>query len=462
MAHFDRLHRIAGHLLENGGPRSENEALGRQPTSASDSSNVGAGYSPTFPQTQDMSVFPPASHDMMFLDDLLSSEERKTRYAVREFMEKEVAPIIAQHWEKASFPHDLVPKLAKLNLGGGTLSGNGCAGHSIMQAAMTVVEMARVDASMSTFLMVHNSLCMLTIGLLGSQQQRAELLPSLAALKLIGAWGLTEPSNGSDASALQTTATPSRGGWLLNGRKRWIGNATFADVVVIWARNVESNQVNAFIVKKGTPGFVTTKIENKIALRCVQNADISMQDVWVPHSARLPGVNSFQDTNKVLAVSRIMVAWQPVGMAMGAYDMALRYVKQRKQFGVQLAAFQLTQDRLAKMLATTQAMTLMCWRLSKLSEESRMTHAMASNVKAWTTQAGREVVAMAREMLGGNGVVTDFLVAKQFCDMEAIYTYEGTVDVNRLVSGRDITGIAAFRAPIGRPNRKVETSEGAQ
>lgn len=419
------------------------------------------GYTATFPQAQDMSAFPPASHDLLFLDDLLSPEEKRTRYAVREFMETEVAPIIANHWENATFPHDLVPKLAKLNLGGATLKGHGCAGQSIMQAAMTVVEMARVDGSMSTFLMVHNSLCMLTIGLLGSEQQKAELLPSLAALRTVGAWGLTEPSNGSDASALQTTAQRSKGGWLLNGRKRWIGNATFADVVVIWARNLETKQVNAFVVKKGTPGFETTKIQNKIALRCVQNADINMRGVWVADSARLSGVNSFKDTNKVLAVSRIMVAWQPVGMAMGAYDMAARYVKQRRQFGSQLAAFQLTQDRLAKMLAHIQAMTLMCWRLSKLSEEGRMTHGMASNVKAWTTQAGREVVAMAREMLGGNGIVSDFLVAKQFCDMEAIYTYEGTVDVNRLVSGRDITGIAAFRAPAERKSRKVETSEGA-
>jgi acyl-CoA oxidase len=307
--------------------------------------------------------------------------------------------------------------------------------------------------------MVHNSLCMLTIGLLGSEEQKRELLPSLASLESIGAWGLTEPSNGSDASALQTTAAKAPGGWKLNGRKRWIGNATFADVVVIWARNLDTKQVNAFVVKKGTPGFTTTKIEAKISLRCVQNADIDMQDVFVADSARLTGVNSFQDTNKVLAVSRIMVAWQPVGMAMGAYDMCVRYLGQRKQFGAPLSSFQLSQDKLARMLANIQAMTLMCWRLSKLSEEGKMTHAMASNVKAWTTAQGREVVAMARELLGGNGIVSDFLVAKAFCDMEAIHTYEGTHQVNALVSGRDITGIAAFRAPAAR-KRPVATSEG--
>ncbi len=208
--------------------------------------------------------------------------------------EAEVAPIIAGYWERAEFPHEVVPKIAKLGLGGGTIKGFGCAGQSVVEAGLTCIELARVDGSMSTFLMVHNSLCMLTIDLLGSEEQKQQLLPDLAALKTIGAWGLTEPSNGSDASALQTTATKVDGGYELNGCKRWIGNATFADWVVIWARNNETNQVNAFVVKKGTKGFKTSKIENKIALRCVQNADIEMTQCFVPDSARLPGVNSFK------------------------------------------------------------------------------------------------------------------------------------------------------------------------
>ena len=207
-----------------------------------------------------------------------------------------MAPVIADYWERAEFPYELVPKIAKLGLGGGTIKGYGCAGQSVVEAGLTCIELARVDGSMSTFLMVHNSLCMLTIDLLGSEEQKQQLLPDLAALKTTGAWGLTEPSNGSDASALQTTATKVEGGYELSGCKRWIGNATFADWVVIWARNNETNQVNAFVVKKGTKGFKTTKIENKIALRCVQNADIMMTKCFVPDSARLPGVNSFKVT----------------------------------------------------------------------------------------------------------------------------------------------------------------------
>jgi acyl-CoA oxidase len=263
----------------------------------------------------------------------------------------------------------------------------------------------------------------------------------------VGCWALTEPSNGSDASALQTTARRVEGGWVLNGRKRWIGNATWADVAIIWARNSESNQVNAFIVRKGNPGYSATKMENKIALRCVQNGDIKLTDCFVPDSDRIPGVSSFNDTNKVLAISRIMVAWQPVGLALGAYDMCARYLQQRRQFGAPLASFQLMQEKLQRMLANIQAMWLMAYRLSKLYEAGKMTHEQASLVKAWNTLRGREVVSLGRELLGGNGILSDFLVAKAFADMEAYYSYEGTYEVNALVAGRGVTGISAIKPP---------------
>lgn len=302
-----------------------------------------------------------------------------------------------------------------------------------------------MDGSVSTFFLVHSFLATLTLGLLGSEAQKRELLPDLASLRKVGCWALTEPSNGSDASALTTTARRVPGGWALSGRKRWIGNATFADVAVVWARNEESGAVNAFIVRKGNPGFHCTKIEGKIALRCVQNGDIELREAFVPDADRLPGVNSFADTNRVLAISRVMVAWQPVGLALGAYDACARYVGQRRQFGAPLAAFQLVQEKLQRMLATSQAMWLMAWRLTRLHEAGGMTHEQASLVKAWTTARGREVVALGRELLGGNGIVADFLVAKAFCDAEAYYSYEGTYEVNALVAGRGITGLAAFR-----------------
>lgn len=220
----------------------------------------------------------------------------------------------------------------------------------------------------------------------------------------------------------------------------------------MWARSSETGQINAFIVRKGNPGFRATKIERKISLRCVQNADIHLVGAFVPDADRLPGVNSFADTAGVLAMSRCMVAWQPVGLVTGVYDMVLRYTSQRRQFGAPLASFQLVQERLSRMQATIQAMYLMCHRLSQLYDAGRMSHEQASLVKAWTTARAREVVALGRECLGGNGIVADFLVAKAFVDAEAYYTYEGTYDVNALVAARGQTGYAAFKT-AGRANK---------
>jgi len=235
------------------------------------------------------------------------------------------------------------------------------------------------------------------------------------------------------------------GGWHIDGQKRWIGNSTFADVLVVLARNADTKQLNGFIVKNGAPGLKATKIENKIGLRMVQNGDIVFNKVFVPEEDRLPGVNSFQDISKVLAISRIMVAWQPIGISMGVFDMCHRYLKERKQFGVPLAAFQLNQEKLVRMLGNIQSMLLVGWRLCKLYESGKMTPGHASLGKAWTSRTAREVVSLGRELLGGNGILADFLVAKAFCDLEPIYSYEGTYDINSLVTGREITGIASFK-----------------
>ncbi|KAM0948126.1 putative acyl-CoA oxidase [Dioscorea sansibarensis] len=407
-----------------------------------------------FPQATPASIFPPSASDYYQFDDLLSSEEQALRRKVREIMEKEIAPIMTTHWEKAEFPFHIIPKLASLKIAGGTIKGYGCPGLSLTGSAITMAEVARVDASCSTFILVHSSLAMLTIGLCGTEEQKQKYLPSLAELQTVACWGLTEPDYGSDASSLRTTATKVSGGWTLDGQKRWIGNSTFADVLVIFARNTETNQINGFIVKKGAPGLRATKIENKIGLRIVQNGDILLKKVFVPEEDRLPGVNSFQDTNKVLAVSRVMVAWQPIGISMGVFDMCHRYLKERKQFGAPLAAFQLNQEKLVRMLGNIQAMVLVGWRLCKLYESGKMTPGHASLGKGWISLKARETVSLGRELLGGNGILADFLVAKAFCDLEPIFSYEGTYDINSLVTGREITGIASFKpAALGRRSR---------
>lgn len=407
-----------------------------------------------FPQATSASLFPPAASDYYQLDDLLTPEEQAIRRKVRKVMEKEVAPVMTEYWEKAQFPFHVIPKLGSLKVAGGTIEGYGCPGLSITGSAIATAEIARVDASCSTFILVHSSLAMLTIALCGSEMQKEQLLPLLARLEKIGCWALTEPDYGSDASSLRTTATKVAGGWILDGQKRWIGNSTFADVLVVFARNTTTNQINGYIVKKDAPGLKATKIENKIGLRIVQNGDILLKKVFVPDEDRLPGVNSFKDTNKVLAVSRVMVAWQPIGISMGVFDMCHRYLKERKQFGAPLAAFQINQEKLVHMLGNIQAMTLVGWRLCKLYESGKMTPGHASMGKAWISLRARETVSLGRELLGGNGILADFLVAKAFCDLEPIFSYEGTYDINSLVTGREITGIASFKpAILGKSSR---------
>ncbi|OWM81745.1 hypothetical protein CDL15_Pgr007783 [Punica granatum] len=386
-----------------------------------------------FPQATPASIFPPCTSDYYHFDDLLTPEEQAIRM---------------KYWEKAEFPFDVVPKLGALRIAGGTIKGYGCPGLSITGSAISVAEVARVDASCSTFILVHSSLAMLTI-----EEQKNKYLPSLAELSTVACWALTEPDYGSDASALRTTATKVEGGWILEGQKRWIGNSTFADLLVIFARNTSTNQINGFIVKKDAPGLTVTKIENKIGLRIVQNGDIVMKNVFVPDDDRLPGVNSFQDTNKVLAVSRVMVAWQPIGISMGIYDICHRYLKERKQFGAPLAAFQVNQQKLVQILGNVQAMFLVGWRLCKLYEAGKMTPGQASLGKAWITKTARETAALGRELLGGNGILSDFLVAKAFCDLEPIYTYEGTYDINSLITGREVTGLASFKPAASRSQR---------
>ncbi|KAJ1396181.1 Acyl-CoA dehydrogenase, conserved site [Sesbania bispinosa] len=391
--------------------------------------------SAAFPQATPASTFPPCASDYFQIDDLLTPEEQAIK---------------KKYWEKAKFPFHVIPKLGALRVAGGTIKGYGCPGLSITGSAIAIAEVARVDASCSTFILVHSSLAMLTIALCGSEAQKQKYLPSLAQLQTIACWALTEPDYGSDASALKTTATKVEGGWILEGQKRWIGNSTFADLLVVFARNTTTNQINGYIVKKDAPGLTVTKIENKIGLRIVQNGDIVMRKVFVSDEDRIAGVDTFQDISKVLAVSRIMVAWQPIGISMGIYDVCHRYLKERKQFGALLAAFQINQQKLVQMLGNIQAMILVGWRLCKLYESGKMTPGHASLGKSWITLRARETAALGRELLGGNGILADFLVAKAFCDLEPIYTYEGTYDINTLITGREVTGFASFKPAAQR------------
>jgi glutaryl-CoA dehydrogenase len=386
-----------------------------------------------------------ATSDFYDLESVLCDRDRALVAEVRAFMREEVAPIINDYWSREEFPHQVFGRMAEIGMGGMALSGYGCAGRGVLVDGFVAMEMAAVDCSVATGLGVHNHLAMGAIHHCGSEEQKQEWLPRMARLQDIGAFGLTEPEVGSGvARGLQTTARRDGDTWVLNGSKRWIGNATFADVVVIWARDEADDQVKGFLVQKGTPGFHPTKMTHKIALRAVQSADIVLTGVEVPESRRLQNANTFMDTAGVLTQSRIAVAWEAVGCARGAYEIALRYAGERRQFGRPIAKFQLVQDLLARMLANIVASQCTALRLSQLAEAGAAGVQHASLAKAFCTARMRETTGWARELLAGNGILLEYNVARFVADSEAIYSYEGTREINSLIVGLAITGESAF------------------
>jgi glutaryl-CoA dehydrogenase len=389
----------------------------------------------------DINDLPYADGDFFAFEQLLTGKEQDRLADIRGFLSREVRPIAVDCWNRGEFPMELIPKLAEIDL----VSPVRRQGYSNVFAGLVHAEATRADASIATFLGVHDGLFTGSIEALASQEQQEAWLPDIYSLKKIGAFGLTEPLGGSDvAGGTRTTAQRDGDTWILNGAKRWIGNATFSDWVVIYARDIADNQVKGFLVDTTLPGFRATKIENKISLRTVQNADIVLDNVAVPDFFKLAGANSFRDTNKVLKVTRLAVAWQAVGQQLAAFDVARRYAVERHQFGRPLASFQLVQSQLVQILGNAVSSMGMMVRLSQLEDAGQAKDEQSALAKAFTTARMRESVAIGRGLLGGNGIVTDFEMAKIFADAEAIYSYEGTHEVNTLVTGRAITGISAI------------------
>jgi glutaryl-CoA dehydrogenase len=387
------------------------------------------------------------SHDADFygLEQLLADDERALLYRVRAFMEKEVAPVINRYWVTAQFPHELIPGLRGLGIAGLPYQGYGCPGARPLLDGLVALELARTDPSMATFQGVHSGLAMGSIYVCGSEEQRQRWLPPMARMEQIGAFGLTEPEVGSGAArGLTTTASRDGDSWVLRGQKNWIGNATFADLIVIWAKDTEDGQVKGFVVKQGTPGFSTQKLQDKIALRVVQNARITLDDVRVRETDRLQNAQSFRDTAEVLRLTRAGVAWMAVGCGRGAYEHALGYAGQREQFGRPIAGFQLVQDLLVKMLANITASAALCARLADMQAAGLARDEHSALAKAFCTMRMRETVGWARELMGGNGILLEHNVGRFVADAEAIYSYEGTREMNTLIVGRKITGLSAF------------------
>jgi glutaryl-CoA dehydrogenase len=382
--------------------------------------------------------------DYYLIEELLTDEEREVRDKVRAFADREVIPIINEYWDKAQFPFELVPKIAELNIAGTTIQGYGCPGISHVAAGLLAVEMARGDGSLNTFFGVHSGLAMSTIEILGSEEQKETWLPPMARMEKIGAFGLTEAAHGSDAVRLETTARREGDEYVIDGEKRWIGNASFADVTVIWARDEEDESVKGFLVEKGTEGFSTEIITGKMGKRAVWQPDIKLEGVRVPAENKLGNADSFKDTAKVLTATRAMVAWEAIGHAVASYEAAVTYAKERVQFGKPIASFQIIQNKLANMLAEITSMQLLCLRLSQLQEAGKMTGGMASLAKMNNARKAKQVCSDARDIMGGNGVLLEYHVARHLSDMEIVYTYEGTDTIQSLIVGREITGIGAF------------------
>ncbi len=390
--------------------------------------------------------FPPINGDFYDTRSHLNPEEKTILTNVRKFMLEEIEPIATDYWMRGEFPFQIIEKMKALNIMGLTYDKKyGGQERSNLLEGMIGEEIARVDVSTCTFFGVHSGLAMNSIYFCGSEEQKMEFIPPMIRMEKIGAFGLTEPDVGSAASmGLKSTCKRDGDTWTINGEKKWIGNATFADYIIIWAKDVDDHQVKGFIVDRLTEGLVTEKIEDKMSLRIVQNALITMTNVKVSEARRLQNANSFKDTARVLKTTRAGVAWQAVGCARGAYEHTLDYTMKRRQFDRPIAGFQMTQDLLAQMLSQLTAMQCLVTRLSQLQDQGVISDEQASLAKVFCTVGCRTITSMSRELMGANGILISNKVARFLGDAEAIYSYEGTKQINSLVLGRAITGLSAF------------------
>ena len=382
--------------------------------------------------------------DYFFLREQLTDEELEVFWRVREFVDSEVLPVIGGYWERAEVPWPLVRRLGELGIVGEDINGSyGCPGLSPIACGLVAMELSRGDGSVATLVGVQSGLAMKSIAMLGSEEQKQRWLPEMARFEKLGAFALTEPAHGSDSVALETRARRDRDTYVINGSKRWIGNGSLADVVVVWAR-AENGAVQGFLVEKGTPGYDAQVIEGKGSLRAIWQAEITLDEVRIPEDNMLPLAMSFKDAGRVLAATRSGCAWAALGHAVAAYDIALTYTKRREQFGRPLCSFQIVQDRLVKMLAEVTAMQLYCLQLGRLAQRGQLTDTIAGLAKLNNTRKARQLCAEARDLLGGNGILLENHVIRHMADIESIHTFEGTETMQTLIVGRDITGVSAF------------------
>jgi glutaryl-CoA dehydrogenase len=384
-----------------------------------------------------------SASDLLHLDDEFSHAELALRDRVREFVGRRIRPNIAGWFDSATFPIELIPEMADLGLLGLHLDGYGCAGGSAVDYGIAMQELEAGDSGIRTFVSVQGSLAMSAIHKHGSEAQKQTWLPGMATGAIVGCFGLTEPTAGSDPSSMTTNARLDGGEWVLNGAKRWIGLASIADIAVIWAQT--DGGLRGFIVPTDTPGFIATPIQAKLSMRASIQCDIELVDVRLPENAMLPGVVGLAGPFSCLNEARYGIAWGAVGAARDSFDEALAYATQRMQFGKPLSGFQLTQQKLVNWALEIQKAQLLALRLGRLKDAGKLQHHMISAAKLNNTRIAIDIAREARAVLGGNGITLDYSPMRHANNLESVRTYEGTDEVHTLILGRHITGLPAFR-----------------
>jgi glutaryl-CoA dehydrogenase len=382
--------------------------------------------------------------DFYRIDDLLTSEEVLVRDTARRFVDDQVIPVIDQHFEESTFPSHLIPQMAELGLLGANLPEEyGCANMNNVAYGLIMQELERGDSGLRSFVSVQGALVMYPIYQFGSEEQRRHWLPLLARAEKIGCFGLTEPDHGSDPGGMETRARHTDQGWVLNGTKRWITNGTIAHVAIVWAK-VE-DEIRGFIVETDRPGFQAPEIKKKLSLRASVTSDLIMDDVLVPEENLLPGSGGLKSPLMCLNQARYGIAWGAVGAAMACYESVVDYAKGRTQFGSPIAAFQLVQEKLAHILTEITKAQLVAWRLGRLKDEGKLHFAQTSMAKRNNVWIALEAARLARDLMGANGITLEYPVFRHMCNLESVFTYEGTDHIHTLVLGEYITGIPAYK-----------------
>ncbi len=384
--------------------------------------------------------------DLYLVDDLLSDDEKAARNVVADLIDREYLPHVGKHFRDGTFPLELVPKLGELGVFGANLQGYGCAGLSNVTYGLILQELERGDSGLRSFASVQGSLCMYPIHAYGSEEQKLRFLPKMAKGELIGCFGLTEPDFGSDPGGMRCRARKDGDSYVLNGTKMWITNGTIADVAVVWAKTDEggAESIRGYLVEKGMPGFSATEIPGKFSLRASYTAELSFQDVRVPAKNVLPKAEGLRGPLSCLNNARFGISFAVTGAAIACFEGAREYALGRVQFGKPIAAFQLTQEKLADMLSEIVKAQLLSLRLGRLKDEGKATHVMVSLAKRNNVKSALEIARVARGIYGANGITDAYPPVRHMLNLESVYTYEGTHEVHTLVLGKAITGIDAF------------------